>query len=132
MIKYVIGDYQSPNSYSVLKDRILLLKNSVAFDTLNNQQLQTFPFVFYLAVPPSVFLTVASYIHEYILPYLSISPSSSKFRIVVEKPFGWDLNSSDELSEGLSKLFIESQVSNLYKSYFLAISDGSLFGKRNG
>jgi glucose-6-phosphate 1-dehydrogenase len=32
------------------------------------------------------------------------------YRVIVEKPFGWDLASSEELAENASKLFSEQQI----------------------
>jgi glucose-6-phosphate 1-dehydrogenase len=31
-------------------------------------------------------------------------------RVIVEKPFGWDLESSEELAETVAKLFPEQQI----------------------
>ncbi|KGG51135.1 glucose-6-phosphate 1-dehydrogenase [Mitosporidium daphniae] len=108
MCHYVSGDYNSKKSYALLKDRILELKSGSRFSEAHE-----FPFIFYLAIPPSVFLEVARSIHHYIIPHLS-SPSvpsnSSRFRLVVEKPFGHDLDSSNELSTSLAELFDEKQI----------------------
>ena len=79
-----------------------------------HDELHRCPFIFYLAIPPSVFLEVARSIHDFVIPSLTspLAPqTSSNFRIVVEKPFGHDLHSSDELSIALGKLFREDQVS---------------------
>jgi glucose-6-phosphate 1-dehydrogenase len=96
--------------------------------------------IFYMAIPPSVFLDVAKAIHggclsqvrSSILPFtffiiffkkirfsifndsiLKNKSSSIKTgwnRIVVEKPFGKDLESSTHLSMELAKLFTEDEL----------------------
>ena len=60
--------------------------------------------IFYLALPPSVYPPVCANIKR-----ACMSPTGWT-RIVVEKPFGKDLQSSEELSAGISKLFTESQL----------------------
>jgi len=58
--------------------------------------------LFYLAVPPFVFVGVSHAIHSH-----GTARSGSWTRIVVEKPFGRDTESSNELSASLAKLFPE-------------------------
>lgn len=60
--------------------------------------------VFYMAVPPTVFIPVAKTIRKAGLS------SDGWNRIVVEKPFGKDLESSNRLSEELSQLFDEDDL----------------------
>jgi glucose-6-phosphate 1-dehydrogenase len=59
--------------------------------------------LFHLAVPPSAFESVVAMLGASGLA----SPNS---RVIVEKPFGWDLASSKELNEAVHKVFDESQV----------------------
>mmetsp|Transcript_201 Transcript_201/g.279 ORF Transcript_201/g.279 Transcript_201/m.279 type:complete len:521 (+) Transcript_201:104-1666(+) len=62
--------------------------------------------IFYLALPPSVYPPVCANIKE-----ACMSPSPLGWtRVVVEKPFGRDLQSSEELSSGIAKLFTEAQL----------------------
>lgn len=61
--------------------------------------------LFYLALPPTQFATVAKMIKENVYGGLDVT-----HRIVVEKPFGRDLESSNELSEQLSKLWTEDEI----------------------
>jgi glucose-6-phosphate 1-dehydrogenase len=58
--------------------------------------------VFYLEVPPSLFATVVSGLAEKDL--------TANARVVVEKPFGHDLESARELNESLHALIDESQL----------------------
>lgn len=57
--------------------------------------------VFYLALPPHVFLTVLKQIH---------ANFRSNIRIIIEKPFGHDLVSSNQLAAAISPLFSENQI----------------------
>lgn len=59
--------------------------------------------IFYLALPPSVFLAAASSIRKHL--YVS-----GGVRLIVEKPFGHDLQSSSELSAALRPFFSEDEI----------------------
>ena len=60
--------------------------------------------IFYLALPPSVYPPVCAAIKE------AGMSSRGWTRVIVEKPFGKDLESSEELSSGIAKLFTETQL----------------------
>ncbi|CAF0776999.1 unnamed protein product [Rotaria sp. Silwood1] len=60
---------------------------------------------FYLALPPSVYESVSTLISKHCRP-----ASPSWLRLIVEKPFGKDLQSSNKLSEHLSKLYTEEEI----------------------
>ncbi|EFJ23968.1 hypothetical protein SELMODRAFT_150322 [Selaginella moellendorffii] len=60
--------------------------------------------LFYLALPPSVYPLVAGMIHK------NCMNKRGWTRIVIEKPFGKDLKSSEELSDQLGSLFSEEQL----------------------
>ena len=70
-----------------------------------NEKIQDWskPAAFYLAISPSLFESVFDGLNSAKL----ISPSS---RIVVEKPVGYNLESSQEINEKLTKHFDESQI----------------------
>ncbi len=61
--------------------------------------------VFYLALPPSIFPTAIQRIGE-----SGLNKSSGWVRIVIEKPFGRDLASAQELNRLLHRNFDESQI----------------------
>ena len=61
--------------------------------------------VFYLAVPPSVFPNTIKNIGE-----VGLNKSGGEVKLVVEKPFGRDLQSAQELNMLVHKYFDESQV----------------------
>jgi len=62
--------------------------------------------LFYLALPPSVYETVTSNIKAACMTKID----DIWTRVIIEKPFGKDLDSSEKLSKHLSKLFTEDQL----------------------
>ncbi|CAF2396099.1 unnamed protein product [Rotaria sp. Silwood2] len=61
--------------------------------------------LFYLALPPSVYESVTELISKHCRP-----KSPGWLRLVVEKPFGKDLESSNKLSSHLSNFFTEEEI----------------------
>jgi glucose-6-phosphate 1-dehydrogenase len=59
--------------------------------------------VYYLAIPPTVMKTMASELG-------GLRSAKGWTRLIVEKPFGFDLASAQELNEALSEHFDESEV----------------------
>ena len=72
-------------------------------DTQKSQEIGR---LFYLAIPPSAYLQTLERIHKHLLPQYG----HPWVRVVLEKPFGTDLESARLLSEQISNLFNESQV----------------------
>lgn len=64
--------------------------------------------IYYLSIPPFLFLEVANAIGA--SGVLDRSPDAGWARVVVEKPFGEDRASSDALTQGLAKIFEEDQT----------------------
>lgn len=60
--------------------------------------------VFYMALPPSVFVPVAKGLKK------NVCGQAGLIRLVVEKPFGMDTESSNELGRELGALFKEEEV----------------------
>ncbi|CAF0854497.1 unnamed protein product [Adineta steineri] len=60
---------------------------------------------FYLALPPSVYDSVSEMISKHCRP-----ESPGLLRLIVEKPFGKDLESSNKLSEHLNKSYSEEEI----------------------
>ncbi len=85
-LQYVSGDYGSPDTYAKIKEALGGDRRPL----------------FYMAVPPSVFPVVAD--------SLAASGSTSGARVVVEKPFGRDLASAQELNRTLRRHFPESAI----------------------
>jgi glucose-6-phosphate 1-dehydrogenase len=86
LLRYIDGDYREPTTYRSLRE------------TLGNSQRP----LHYLAIPPSMFGTVAEGLAE--------SNSATNARVVVEKPFGRDLASAQELNQTLSRYFPEEAI----------------------
>ena len=94
---YVSIDTSDPAEYTRLKQKL---------DTLN-QQLDTGDnHIFYLATPPSLYAKVA---HSLAAQGLAIKKTGWS-RIIVEKPFGYDLASSRELNHQFREVFDEEQI----------------------
>ena len=86
LLKYVDGDYQSPETFQELRRTLDGAKHPMH----------------YLAIPPSMFATVGE--------GLAKSQCNQGARIVVEKPFGRSLASARELNATLQKYFPENAV----------------------
>jgi glucose-6-phosphate 1-dehydrogenase len=86
MLRYVDGDYREDVTFAGLREAL-----GDAAHPLH-----------YLAVPPSMFATVADELRE--------SGCANGARVVVEKPFGRDLKSALELNEALHRSFAEPDV----------------------
>ncbi|KAG4927176.1 hypothetical protein JHK85_053662 [Glycine max] len=101
LIKYVSGSYDSEDGFRLLDKEISeheYLKKSV--EGLSRR-------LFYLALPPSVYPSVCKMIKTCCM---NKSDLGGWTRVVVEKPFGKDLESAEELSTEIGKLFEEPQI----------------------
>ena len=86
LLRYVKGDNSDPATYKALCGE---LRNSER------------P-AYYLAIPPAAFPTVVE--------QLTVSGCGKHGRVIIEKPFGRDLQSARELNEVLLKAFDESSI----------------------
>lgn len=66
--------------------------------------------VFYLSTQPSFFPLIIEKLKQHQLIYPENHPSGSWSRIIIEKPFGHDLNSAMALQQEISKHLSENQV----------------------
>lgn len=98
---YSHGAYDSASSFEQLSSRCDKLEKE---SLTNNNGSKVGNRVFYMAIPPTVFIPVAQAINAGGLS------KDGWNRIVVEKPFGRDLESSNHLSEELSVLFNEADL----------------------
>ena len=85
-LRYVDGDYQSPETFARLKEALKDAKSPL----------------FYLAIPPSLFGPVVKLLGE--------SGCANNARVVVEKPFGRDFASAKELNRTLHQVFSEASI----------------------
>ncbi|HEV7232454.1 MAG TPA: glucose-6-phosphate dehydrogenase [Bacteroidia bacterium] len=95
-IHYYSGGFQANATYSGIKKKI------AAFE---KQWKTSATCVFYLAVPPASFEIIARKIGE-----SGLAKNKIKSRIVVEKPFGYDLESAKALNSLLHTIFDETQI----------------------
>jgi glucose-6-phosphate 1-dehydrogenase len=86
LMKYVSGDYADAGTFDQLR---------TALGTAQHP-------LHYLAIPPSMFATVVNGLHA--------SGSAKNARVVVEKPFGRDLESAKALNAVLSSVFSQDAI----------------------
>ncbi|XP_019185365.1 PREDICTED: glucose-6-phosphate 1-dehydrogenase, cytoplasmic isoform-like [Ipomoea nil] len=101
LIKYVSGGYDSEEGFRSLDKAIY--EHEVSKNSTEGSSRR----LFYLALPPSVYPSVCRMIKFYCM---NKSDLGGWTRIVVEKPFGRDLASAEELSAQIGELFDEPQI----------------------
>jgi len=100
MLYYCRTDFQDLGSF---KDLARLLRDlDEKFETGGNR-------IFYMALPPAVYKTAASMIAQVGLADENQNGNGWS-RIVVEKPFGTDLKTAEDLDQNLSRDFREHQI----------------------
>jgi glucose-6-phosphate 1-dehydrogenase len=98
---YLSGDYGDAALYGQIKDRLAAIRQQHGVDGCN---------VFYLAVPPLLYGNIAEQLGSAGLSRKSDPDCQQSARLVVEKPFGRDLQTAGELNGILYKWFDESQI----------------------
>ncbi|CAN1321772.1 Glucose-6-phosphate 1-dehydrogenase, cytoplasmic isoform [Linum perenne] len=101
LIKYVSGSYDTKEGFQQLDKQISEHEKSKDSADGSSRRL------FYLALPPSVYPVVCKMIKQYCM---NKSDLGGWTRIVVEKPFGKDLKTAEELSTQIGELFEEHQI----------------------
>lgn len=102
---YLAGSYDKAENFKELDTKILEV--SKKYSNLNDCHR-----IFYLALPPSVYTTVLKLVSE----NCKNRPNTGQIdlphftRVIVEKPFGKDLDSSNALSKHISGLFKEEEI----------------------
>src|SRR3989454_3994511 len=86
LLQYVSGDYNNPETYSKLRKALGSAQRPL----------------FYLAIPPEMF--------DPVIEGLGRSGSANNARVIVEKPFGRDLASAQELNRILHTVFPEPSI----------------------
>ncbi|KAG8199155.1 hypothetical protein JTE90_015986 [Oedothorax gibbosus] len=89
---YVSGTYEKTEDFAKLNEELQKLEKSSS-----NR-------LFYLALPPTVFPVVTKNLK------LKCMPTKGWTRVIIEKPFGRDSETSAELSHHLSSLFKEEEI----------------------
>jgi glucose-6-phosphate 1-dehydrogenase len=86
LLRYVGGDYNDPTTFQALRTELNGAKRPA----------------YYLAVPPLLF--------ESVIEQLAKSGCAHGGRVIIEKPFGRDLASAQELNQTLHRVFPESAI----------------------
>ena len=84
--------------YKHLEERITTLNGK--YETGEN-------YMYYLSTPPSLYEAIAKNLYG---QQLNRSRGQGFKRLIVEKPFGYDLDSAKQLNKGLQRYFKESQI----------------------
>ncbi len=100
---YCQGNFDDPNGY---------LKLGAELDKLDKERGTKCNRLFYLATPPGLDSTIIEQLGKANLvhPVMADGTQRPWSRIIIEKPFGHDLASAQELNQILSKVFRESQI----------------------
>lgn len=97
-LRFVSGTFDDPDAYRQLADTVAELDHSRG--TGGNH-------AFYLSIPPSYFPVVAKHLSD---TGLNKRQGREWRRVIIEKPFGHDLQSAQELSDVISQIFAEQDV----------------------
>ncbi|VAX27001.1 Glucose-6-phosphate 1-dehydrogenase [hydrothermal vent metagenome] len=94
---YQSVDAKSVQSFSALKERLLKISNEL--DIVEN-------LIFYLSTPPSLYAVIPENLAKVELN----NEEKGWKRVIIEKPFGYDLQSAKELNSSLKKNWNEKQI----------------------
>jgi glucose-6-phosphate 1-dehydrogenase len=95
-LHYMAGDLDDVNTYHQVSNRL----DELAAEGASKNRL------FYLATPPSLFSTIVKRLGE-----ASLAKEEERWsRVVIEKPFGRDLESAKALNATVAEVFRENQV----------------------
>ncbi len=95
-IHYKTGDFNNKELYSDIKKEVLAFEK--AADAKANK-------IYYMAVYPQFFETIAQQLCN-----AGLAEDTEGARLVIEKPFGTDLKTAQELNQTLLKIFKEEQL----------------------
>lgn len=97
LLHYQSVDTNDAKSYQKLAKRLTEING----DFSCNQN-----YIFYLSTPPSLYSTIAKNLSD-----LGLSDNTNGWkRLIVEKPFGYDLESALQLNKELLQYFVEEQI----------------------
>jgi len=100
-IFYNQSDFEQDHGYENLQE--LLWKIDQEFGTQGNR-------IYYLATPASHFPAIIKKLYEHNLVYNSKNTNEKWSKVIIEKPFGNDLDSAMDLQKDISKYLNEDQV----------------------
>jgi glucose-6-phosphate 1-dehydrogenase len=100
---YVAGDLADGATYAALRRRLEAAEQGLAEDAGGR--------LFYFALPPQVFPMAVEHLHASELAPRMVDPARRPWaRVIVEKPFGRDLESAQALNRMLERSLAEHQV----------------------
>jgi glucose-6-phosphate 1-dehydrogenase len=99
-ISYMSGEYDDPETYRRLAEQLQAMDDESAGPRQR---------IYYLALPPTIFPTVIDHLGEAGLNRRD-DGSRDTTRIIIEKPFGRDLESARQLNARVHTVFDENQV----------------------
>jgi glucose-6-phosphate 1-dehydrogenase len=97
-VRYVNGDAQDPTTYHRLKEALARTERTI--ETRGNR-------LFYLATPPSAFEPIGCHLGR---AGLTREENGAWRRLIIEKPFGFDLASAQTLNRELLEFLQEHQI----------------------
>ncbi|KAJ1859669.1 Glucose-6-phosphate 1-dehydrogenase [Coemansia sp. RSA 2703] len=97
--EYVSGKYDVDEDFQRLREEIDTNERA-----MNKRESDERVHIYYLALPPSVFVSVGTQIRN------NVYDGTCTNRVVIEKPFGHDLDSSRKLSQAIGGLFAEDEI----------------------
>jgi len=95
-VTYLQGDYSDPETYSNLERRCIALEKDWKIKACR---------IFHMATPPALFGVIPQMLAD-----AGLNKDREHDRIVVEKPFGHDLESARKLNRALTEKFREPQI----------------------
>jgi len=98
---YTNGDYNDAAFYHTIRGRLA---------TLDKIHGQNGCYIFYLAIPPTVFGAVIDNLGKSGFAFGDAEDPSQCLRLIIEKPFGRDYKTAVALNEQIHRCFKESQV----------------------
>ncbi len=98
---YIDGDYNDALFYENIKARLAELdKKHNVYESL----------IYYLSVPPFLYTTIIEHLAPAGIACTKKLQSKQQIKLVIEKPFGKDLQSAVELNNKIHRCFNESQI----------------------
>ena len=97
---YHAGGYDDPESFVRLAERINKIEKEIGRDVQR---------LFYISTPPSVFVPIIENLGSSGLASAHLNTKVAS-KVIIEKPFGKDLDSARALNQSINSVFEESQV----------------------
>jgi glucose-6-phosphate 1-dehydrogenase len=98
---YVSGSYEDTVLYSRIEQKLLTLEEKYHLGGSR---------IFYLSIPPFLYPVVSDKLSQTHLACPDSAGGVQNVRLIVEKPFGHDLNSAKKLNDQIQRCFDESRI----------------------